>query len=121
MSAADLEGHVGYDGRFYMLDFSRTMPPVHSGLKDRPDHLYQQFRPEFVRSHAFPLSPDACSMFGRHNAAQHDQEIVEATHFLKNTHIPEVSRKLVGEAEEAGDILGFSLSEALHRRGVNMR
>lgn len=121
VSAADLEGHVGHDGRFYMLDFSRTMPPVHSGVKDRPDHLYQQFRPEFVRSLAYPLSPDACSMFGRHMASQHDQEIVEASNYLKNTHIPDVARKLVGEAEEARDILGFSLSEALHRRGVNMR
>lgn len=33
VSAADLEGHVGHDGRFYMLDFSRSMPPVHSGVK----------------------------------------------------------------------------------------
>lgn len=27
-SAADVEGHQGYDGRFYLLDFSRTFPPV---------------------------------------------------------------------------------------------
>jgi tetratricopeptide (TPR) repeat protein len=120
-SAADLEGHVGYDGRFYMLDFSRTMPPVHTGLKDRPDHLYQQFRPEFVRAHSTPLSADACSMFGRHQASEHDREIVEATSYLKNTHIPDVARKVVAEAEDARDIVFFSLSEALHRRGVNMR
>ncbi len=121
VSAADLEGHVGYDGRFYMLDFSRTMPPVHTGMKGRPDHLYQQFRPEFVRSHSSPLSPDACSMFGRHSAPEHDREIVEATAYLKSTHIPDVARKVVAEAEEARDITSFSLSEALHRRGVNMR
>ena len=30
-SAADVEGHRGEDGLFYLLDFSRTMPPV------RPD------------------------------------------------------------------------------------
>ena len=121
VSAADLEGHVGYDGRFYMLDFSRTMPPVHTGLKDRPDHLYQQFRPEFVRTHSCPLSPDACSMFGRHQASLHDADIVEATAYLKQTHIPDVARLVVAEAEDAREILSFSVSEALHRRGVNMR
>ena len=30
-SAADVEGHLGLDEKFYLLDFSRTMPPV------RPD------------------------------------------------------------------------------------
>jgi hypothetical protein len=121
-SAADLEGHVGHDGRFYMLDFSRSMPPVHSGVKDRPDHLYQQFRSEFLRAFVTPpLSPDACSMFGRHNAALHDKEIVEATAYLKEKHIPEVVSKLVLEAALITDPTTFSISEALHRRGVNMR
>ena len=27
-SAADVEGHKGEDGKFYLLDFSRTFPPV---------------------------------------------------------------------------------------------
>ena len=26
-SAVDIEGHIGSDGRFYILDFSRTFPP----------------------------------------------------------------------------------------------
>lgn len=26
-SPADLEGHIGTDGRFYLLDFSRVLPP----------------------------------------------------------------------------------------------
>jgi hypothetical protein len=26
-SATDLEGHIGNDGRRYILDFSRVMPP----------------------------------------------------------------------------------------------
>lgn len=23
---SDIEGHIGFDGRFYLLDFARTMP-----------------------------------------------------------------------------------------------
>jgi len=34
-SAADVEGHLGVDGRFYLLDFSRTLPPV------KPDPKYR--------------------------------------------------------------------------------
>jgi hypothetical protein len=121
-SAADLEGHVGHDGRYYMLDFSRAMPPVHSGVKDRPDHLYQQFRVEFMRGgHTEPLSPDACSMFGRHNASIHDKEIVKATEYLLQTHIPHVTQELVKEAANITDPTTYSISEQLHRRGVNMR
>lgn len=26
-SVADIEGHAGLDGRFYVLDFARTAPP----------------------------------------------------------------------------------------------
>jgi hypothetical protein len=32
-SAADVEAHLGIDGRLYLLDFSRTLPPVHPDPK----------------------------------------------------------------------------------------
>lgn len=62
-----------------------------------------------------PLSPDACSQFGRHNAAIHDRDIVEATAYLKDIHIPDVTNKLVAETRLIVDPATFSLSEALHR------
>ena len=37
-AATDLEGHVGYDGRRYLLDFSRAMPPEY------PRKAYEFFR-----------------------------------------------------------------------------
>lgn len=32
-SACDIEGHLGHDGRFYLIDLARTFPPEH------PDHV----------------------------------------------------------------------------------
>jgi hypothetical protein len=49
-SACDLEGHVGVDGKLYLLDFSRVMPPERpQGLK--MEHLFRLLRPEFVKNY----------------------------------------------------------------------
>ena len=55
--------HRGFDGKFYLLDFSRTMPPV----MPKPDkyyngHLFYLFRREFVRTNPKPLCSDAYSV-----------------------------------------------------------
>ncbi len=47
-SAADVEGHVGRDGRFYVLDVSRTFPPVRPDRDSAGSFLFQLFRPQFV-------------------------------------------------------------------------
>src|SRR5690606_29846179 len=43
-AAADLEGHKGRDGRFYLLDFSRTFPPILPDKSIVGGHLYRLFR-----------------------------------------------------------------------------
>ena len=83
--ACDIEGHYGTDGlssfflssssfsvaflifvtgKFYLLDFSRTMPPV-APRKDLPQgHLYRLFRREFVQSYkrlSLPFFPSLSS------------------------------------------------------------
>jgi len=35
-SAGDIEGHLGVDDQFYLIDFSRTMPPE----KPKREYLY---------------------------------------------------------------------------------
>ena len=40
-TAADIEGHVGSDGRFYMLDFSRMFPPTAPEPGVHRGYLYQ--------------------------------------------------------------------------------
>ena len=45
-SALDLEGHKGRDGRYYLLDFSRAMPPAEPVPGIRGGYLFQLLRPE---------------------------------------------------------------------------
>ena len=82
-TAVDTEGHRGIDGKFYLLDFSRTMPPVdpllptpvtffggggeeveeeRGGEVVQNGHLFRLFRREFVRMYEKPLCPDAYSV-----------------------------------------------------------
>jgi hypothetical protein len=49
-SAADVEGHRGRDGRYYMLDFSRTFPcETPQQIKTKGVNLTNLLRPEFVK------------------------------------------------------------------------
>ncbi|KAH3763191.1 Histidine kinase [Pelomyxa schiedti] len=125
-SPADLEGHIGSDGRFYLLDFARVMPPEapKEGIKNA--HLFRLLRPEFVKSFHTPLCSDAFSSFVQHHKHQkHNTEIVEATVFLKEVVIPRFAEELsmsVSQFLSSGQSLyQFRLTEAMHRRGINMR
>ena len=67
-SAADIEGHKGVDGRYYLLDFQRVFPPQNPCEGDaKKTILYNLLRPEFVANWKKPLSSDALSAFGKHN------------------------------------------------------
>jgi hypothetical protein len=52
-----LEGHIGRDKRYYLLDFSRTFPPEFPA-EDQPKRsvLYNLLRPEFSAKFPKPLS-----------------------------------------------------------------
>ena len=96
-SAADIEGHLGFDGKFYLLDFSRTMPPVRPDARVLNGHLYQLFRREFVTLYPVPLCSDAYSGFimwdKKKNA--HNIEIDNATDYLFYVVIPNCARDLL--------------------------
>lgn len=74
-SPADLEGHkgknplkfflhiTGRDGRFYLLDFSRVLPPETPCPHFKNSHLSRVLRPEFVQEFHKPLCSDAFSGF----------------------------------------------------------
>lgn len=66
-SAADIEGHLGADNRFYIIDFSRAMPPVAYEPSLPASNLFRLFRPEFVLSYPHPLCPDGYSGFVKHD------------------------------------------------------
>jgi len=63
-SAADIEGHLGFDNNYYLLDFSRAMPPVPPlGEPNGFSHLYKLLRPELVKQSPKPMCPDTFSLF----------------------------------------------------------
>ncbi len=153
----DLEGHQSDDGRFYLLDFSRMMPPE----TPRPNgpkmaHLFRLLRPEFVASFVTPLCSDGYSKFIQaHNAVSLNRELARATAVLQTELIPqfapEFSSALLAEVRRMFFFLNynylcvcvfvlffnsrikkvsahgwramqtFRVSEALHRRGINIR
>ena len=96
-AAADIEGHLGTDNRYYLLDFSRTMPPVRPEVtRFRNSHLFYLFRREFVKNFQKPLCSDGYSGFILKDPMmrQHNKEIDEATEHLHATVIPSCSREL---------------------------
>lgn len=72
----DIECHLGNDGKFYVLDFSRYMPPqpIQKG-KPRGSFLYELLRPELVAQSPVPLSPDGFSSMQIEGQAEARQDI----------------------------------------------
>jgi hypothetical protein len=65
-SPIDLEGHKGLDGRYYLVDCSRLMPPLYKSnpaAHDKCWPYYAAMRPEFLFTYTEALSPDAFSLF----------------------------------------------------------
>eukprot|EP01091_Cochliopodium_minus_P016198 TRINITY_DN5993_c0_g1_i1.p1 TRINITY_DN5993_c0_g1~~TRINITY_DN5993_c0_g1_i1.p1 ORF type:complete len:1174 (+),score=399.27 TRINITY_DN5993_c0_g1_i1:76-3597(+) len=127
-ACVDLEGHRGTDGRFYMLDYSRTFPCVKPESSIVGGHLFRMFRPEFVVNFKFfPLCSDAYSRFieTQPDAEEHNREIDSATKELINVVIPNFARELLQlmevEVKLKGTIYDFRLTEVVHSNGINMR
>ena len=93
--------------------------------------LYRLLRPEFVQRYAKPLSNDAFSAMGRHNAKEHNNEIRDAYRSLLGEVLPAWTEKFVARTterlEKAGDELqpqlGLlnELAAMLHAGGLNVR
>ncbi|GAM24318.1 hypothetical protein SAMD00019534_074930 [Acytostelium subglobosum LB1] len=122
-SPADLEGHNGFDGRYYLLDFARIFPPEAPSKQIKMGHLYRLLRPEFVRNYKYALCSDSFSRFIKgHNDEEHNRETVDATMYLFNTTIPELAEELNQiELVDANDVYHFPIPERVHKHGVNVR
>jgi len=126
-SAADIEGHLGSDEYLYLLDFSRTFPPVQPDCRVKNGHLFQMFRPEFVADYPTALCPDAYTGFIQHDpkATEYNQDVRTATKSLLTETIPIFARQrlrwVVREAISNNSIESLSLGEHMHRAGINLR
>ncbi len=131
-SPIDLEGHKAADGRFYLVDCSRLMPPLCKSSPAPHDTCwpyYAAMRPEYLISYPEPLNPDAFSRFcSRSTQPQRDQleqdvrELREAATHFREVHLPQVARAVLGYWVNGGqDEPSFSLKKKLHINGVNAR
>lgn len=119
----DMEGHIGTDGRMYLLDFSRLFPPERP-LPSAPRFMYlcRLLRPEFVKIYSEnfgPLSSDAYSRFS--SGAEADErariEINAATDYLLREHLPLFLERF----QRYHAIDHFAWLGLLHSHGINYR
>lgn len=102
-SAGDVEGHHA-DGRYYVLDLARTLPPEHicAHLPRLPQAIFfRLFRAEFLQylksQGKPPLNPDALSGWGDTDPEKttHTTNIKKATDILVNELIPSYVSQLL--------------------------
>jgi hypothetical protein len=125
-SPVDLEGHKGLDGKFYLLDFSRVLPPESPNRKFQNPHLSRLLRPEFLKAYDKLLCSDAFSGFiqGTPDEDEITADIHEATRYLRETHIPKMAMRIgemMREFKMEKPLSKFRLTETLHSMGINIR
>lgn len=122
-TAGDIEGHLGTDEKYYLLDFSRVFPPE-APDESSPDTLRQIFyyhlRPELLMRFRIPLSSDAFSRWGKDNNQVHNREAREATQYLLNVVIPQFANRL-DEKWQTSIEPKYDLVSEMHREGINIR
>ncbi len=106
----DIEGHLGQDGRFYLVDFARYMPP--EPPTEKGSILYRLVRPELVRRFGKSLSPDAFSLIGKDNNAVHNAEVREAYEYMRNVMIKDCGTRITEST---------NIKVMLHEQGINLR
>ncbi|EAL69344.1 hypothetical protein DDB_G0276089 [Dictyostelium discoideum AX4] len=127
----DIEGHLGSDNRFYLLDFARLSPP--EPPKHRGSYLYKLLRLELVRKYQKPLCSDAFSPMSSIDIDMHNVEVQEAYDDLINNIIPKFSKfiqtrdEICFQTNSSVEILRQAnnkikdISKLLHAEGINVR
>ena len=128
----DQEGHLGTDGKLYVVDLARLYPPETPDINKKGSFLYRLLRPEFVAKYEKPLSSDAFSLFGKNGDYEEiNNDARKATDYLRDRVIPDLAFHLSRQAVERwGQDVDFSqfttdhleqLTSDLHNAGVNLR
>ncbi|PRP84981.1 hypothetical protein PROFUN_07366 [Planoprotostelium fungivorum] len=135
----DIEGHRGHDGRLYVVDFSRLLPPVDPAtrLERKPRSVfYECLRPEMVLSSDVPLCSDAFTRWNsdeEEKRKENNEELRQRTYKMLNinigvltnilgrvtTHLWTSIRKSVFD-ENVWNKLNF-LTSMMHMEGCNTR
>ena len=118
----DLEGHVGKDGKYYLVDFSRLFPPdIPQNFNNYSSYLFQLLRPEIVKINPFPLCSDSLSNFVQNNEekAKYYHEINQTFLFLLQKRIPNFVEILARKNPSLYQPV--HLIQSIHRCGINIR
>jgi tetratricopeptide (TPR) repeat protein len=129
----DIEGHLGRDGQYWVLDFARVFPPEAPDAMqfqddpaapvDRSRRIFSDLlRPELVRRHPVALSSDAFSNFqaADRRASQLNAQVRAATRDLHERAIPEYADSL--PVDPSWSVIGPTpVVEGLHSRGISVR
>lgn len=118
---ADMEAHRDATGALYVVDTSRLMPPLPpTPGAPRGSHLARLMRPELVQAASRPVSSDAFTGFGAHNAAVHNADARAAAALLMDVRLPALAASLEGNADA---LLGCDeawVRSAARSEGVNL-
>lgn len=114
----DLEGHLGKDKNYYIIDCSRLFPPTTPNIQRPCCYLYQLLRPEFLSLKTkVPLNSDSMSPFVRSddNFETHNAEIETATSHLLESVIPALANEL---SKDAMHLPFGALKRFFHQEGI---
>eukprot|EP01091_Cochliopodium_minus_P008352 TRINITY_DN1876_c1_g1_i2.p1 TRINITY_DN1876_c1_g1~~TRINITY_DN1876_c1_g1_i2.p1 ORF type:complete len:1315 (-),score=354.21 TRINITY_DN1876_c1_g1_i2:100-3675(-) len=126
---ADIEIHKGYDGNYYILDFSRLLPCDYIDKKKQGSIFYRMFRPEFVSNYKIPLCSDSFSGFLDISQLPTCNNEIKFAHKFLNEIILKFSQKLSQEVipvfskhkKYTNVEISKSLTERMHSEGINIR
>ena len=126
---SDVEWHLSWNKRLYVVDCARVFPPEapgDGGGGHRSDHLTKQLRAEFVARYGSPLNPDTFSSFLDERDRADNDEIVRATVYLTQRVVPDFAIYLYhdldgGERETERALDSQRLVREMHARGINLR
>eukprot|EP01117_Protostelium_nocturnum_P011778 TRINITY_DN4294_c0_g1_i2.p1 TRINITY_DN4294_c0_g1~~TRINITY_DN4294_c0_g1_i2.p1 ORF type:complete len:1562 (-),score=510.85 TRINITY_DN4294_c0_g1_i2:353-5038(-) len=116
----DLEGHLGRDGRFYIVDTARLFPPTTRLPNIRGAYMFKLMRPELVKKYAVPLSSDMFSGWGA-TQPELEEDGIKATDNLCQHIIPSLAEEI--KSKDTRELTSFpsELTTFLHKNGINVR
>ncbi|PRP86402.1 hypothetical protein PROFUN_05321 [Planoprotostelium fungivorum] len=132
----DIEGHRGHDGRYYVLDFGRLMPPESSNGRNPRSVFSELLRPELVSAYKDSLCSDAFTRWNSHpmhsERSKINQRVRDATTYLRDVIVPSVAERASSipfpweemwnsSLNRVTQIMDFMGSSAFHHMGINLR
>eukprot|EP01126_Amoeba_proteus_P009463 TRINITY_DN13589_c0_g1_i3.p1 TRINITY_DN13589_c0_g1~~TRINITY_DN13589_c0_g1_i3.p1 ORF type:complete len:1364 (-),score=219.05 TRINITY_DN13589_c0_g1_i3:886-4977(-) len=119
IGSGGIEGHVGYDGAYYVLHFKRVMPPEYPFHGNMASIGYNLLRPELVRKFDVALCSDAFSRWLEPSQANKLKSEVHLASLRLDELVIQLAENLTNEKtiKKTPELLIFED----HRNGINIR